>query len=100
VRCNSGKPQFRELGNDTEFCNLQSRPCTSVSPIDLINPGLLVTGHPSGTARDVEETMHFAVPTGIRAVVEERPLAQAPRGTKPRTVRRLLLFTSTRARRQ
>jgi hypothetical protein len=37
---------------------------------------------------------------GIRAVVEERPLAQAPRGTKPRTVRRLLLFTSTRARRQ
>jgi alcohol dehydrogenase len=36
-----------------------------------------VTGHPSGTARDVEETMQFALQTGVRAVVQERPLAQA-----------------------
>ena len=48
-----------------------------ISPLDLINAGLSVTGHPSGTARDVEETMHFAVQTGVRAVVEERPLAEA-----------------------
>jgi alcohol dehydrogenase len=48
-----------------------------ISPLDLINAGLSVTGHPSGTARDVEETMAFAVQTGVRAVVEERPLAQA-----------------------
>jgi alcohol dehydrogenase len=48
-----------------------------VSPLDLINSGLSVVGHPSGTARDVEETMHFAVLTGIRPVIEERPLAQA-----------------------
>lgn len=48
-----------------------------ISPLDLINGGLSVTGHPSGTARDVEETMHFAVLTGVRAVVQERPLAQA-----------------------
>jgi alcohol dehydrogenase len=48
-----------------------------ISPLDLINAGLSVTGHPSGTARDIEETMHFAVQTGVRAVVEERPLAEA-----------------------
>jgi alcohol dehydrogenase len=48
-----------------------------ISPLDLINSGLSVTGHPSGTSRDVEETMHFAVQTGVRALIEERPLAQA-----------------------
>jgi alcohol dehydrogenase len=48
-----------------------------ISPLQLINDGLSVTGHPSGTARDVEETMHFALQTGVRAVIEERPLAQA-----------------------
>jgi alcohol dehydrogenase len=48
-----------------------------ISPLDLINSGLSVTGHPSGTSRDVEETLHFAVLSGVRAMVEERPLAQA-----------------------
>ena len=48
-----------------------------ISPLDLINAGLSVTGHPSGTARDIEETMHFAVQTGVRPVVEERPLSEA-----------------------
>lgn len=48
-----------------------------ISPMQLITPGVSVTGHPSGTSRDVEETMQFAVQTGVRAVVEERPLAQA-----------------------
>jgi alcohol dehydrogenase len=48
-----------------------------ISPLDLINSGLSVTGHPSGTSRDVEETMHFALQTGVRAVIDERPLAQA-----------------------
>jgi alcohol dehydrogenase len=48
-----------------------------ISPLDLINAGLSVTGHPSGTARDVEETMQFALQTGVRAVVQERSLAQA-----------------------
>lgn len=48
-----------------------------ISPLQLINAGLSVTGHPSGTSRDVEETMHFALLTGVRAMVEERPLAQA-----------------------
>ncbi|MEZ0340339.1 alcohol dehydrogenase catalytic domain-containing protein [Mycobacterium sp. pV006] len=48
-----------------------------ISPLDLITNGLSVTGHPSGTARDVEETLHFALQTGVRAMVEERPLAEA-----------------------
>jgi alcohol dehydrogenase len=48
-----------------------------ISPIDLIDGNLSVTGHPSGTARDVEETMHFAVQSGVRARIQELPLAQA-----------------------
>jgi alcohol dehydrogenase len=48
-----------------------------ISPAQLIDGGFSVVGHPSGTSRDVEETMHFAVLTGVRAVIEERPLAQA-----------------------
>ena len=48
-----------------------------ISPLDLITGGLSVTGHPSGTSRDVDETMHFALKSGVRARIEERPLAQA-----------------------
>jgi alcohol dehydrogenase len=48
-----------------------------ISPLQLITPGITVTGHPSGTARDVEETMQFAVLSGVRARIEERPLARA-----------------------
>jgi alcohol dehydrogenase len=48
-----------------------------ISPLDLINEGLSVIGHPSGTSRDVEETLHFAVQSGVRAWLEERPLAEA-----------------------
>jgi alcohol dehydrogenase len=48
-----------------------------ISPAQLISPALSITGHPSGTARDVEETMHFAVLSGVRARIEERPLAEA-----------------------
>jgi alcohol dehydrogenase len=48
-----------------------------ISPIQLITPALRVSGHPSGTAREVEETMAFAVLSGVRARVEEYPLADA-----------------------
>jgi len=48
-----------------------------IAPVQLITPGLSVTGHPSGTSRDVEETMQFAVLCGVRAWIEERPLAEA-----------------------
>lgn len=48
-----------------------------ISPADLITAGRRVTGHPSGTSRDVEETMQFAVQSGVRAWIEERPLDEA-----------------------
>jgi alcohol dehydrogenase len=48
-----------------------------ISPADLILAGRRVSGHPSGTSRDVEETMHFALQSGVRARIEERPLAEA-----------------------
>ncbi|MBF6243895.1 zinc-binding dehydrogenase [Nocardia elegans] len=48
-----------------------------LSPMQLIVPGLRVIGHPSGTARDVEETMEFAVQSGVRARIQELPLEQA-----------------------
>ncbi len=48
-----------------------------ISPVQLIMPALSVSGHPSGTARDVEETMDFAVLSGVRARIEERPLSEA-----------------------
>ena len=51
-----------------------------ISPVQLITPGLSIIGHPSGTAKDVEETMHFALLSGVRAWIEELPLAQAADG--------------------
>ena len=36
-----------------------------------------VIGHPSGTSADIEDTMHFAVQSGVRARTEEKPLAEA-----------------------
>jgi D-arabinose 1-dehydrogenase-like Zn-dependent alcohol dehydrogenase len=52
----------------------------SVSPLQLITPGLSIIGHPSGTAKEVEDTMQFAVLTGVRAWIEELPLSQAAEG--------------------
>jgi D-arabinose 1-dehydrogenase-like Zn-dependent alcohol dehydrogenase len=51
-----------------------------ISPVQLITPGLSVVGHPSGTAKEIEETMHFAVLSGVRAWTEELPLSQAAAG--------------------
>jgi alcohol dehydrogenase len=47
-----------------------------VSPFQLIATSRTVHGHPSGTARDVEETLKFAALTGIRPITETRPLDQ------------------------
>jgi D-arabinose 1-dehydrogenase-like Zn-dependent alcohol dehydrogenase len=52
----------------------------NISPAQLIIPGLSIVGHPSGTAKDIEETMHFAVLSGVRPWIEELPLAQAADG--------------------
>ena len=51
-----------------------------ISPVQLITPGLSIVGHPSGTAKDVEDTMHFAVLSGVRAWIEELPLSRAAEG--------------------
>ncbi len=51
-----------------------------ISPVQLITPGISIVGHASGTAKDVEDTMHFAVLSGVRAWVEELPLSQAAEG--------------------
>jgi D-arabinose 1-dehydrogenase-like Zn-dependent alcohol dehydrogenase len=51
-----------------------------ISPVQLITPGISVIGHPSGTAKDVEDTLHFAVLSGVRAWTEELPLSQAADG--------------------
>jgi D-arabinose 1-dehydrogenase-like Zn-dependent alcohol dehydrogenase len=51
-----------------------------ISPLQLITPGLSIVGHPSGTASEVEDTMQFAVQTGVRAWIEELPLARAAEG--------------------
>lgn len=48
-----------------------------ITPGDLIFGNYTVIGHPSGTSADIEDTMHFAVLSGVRARIEERPLAQA-----------------------
>ncbi|MEU0505622.1 alcohol dehydrogenase catalytic domain-containing protein [Nocardia sp. NPDC005998] len=48
-----------------------------ISPTQLITTGLSVTGHASGTARDIEETMQFAVLSGVRTRIQERSLDQA-----------------------
>jgi len=51
-----------------------------ISPLQLINSGLSIVGHPSGTAKDIEDTMQFAVLSGVRAWIEELPLSQAAEG--------------------
>ncbi|TAM67101.1 alcohol dehydrogenase [Mycobacterium sp.] len=51
-----------------------------ISPVQLITPGLSIVGHPSGTAKEVEDTMGFAVLSGVRAWIEELPLSQAAEG--------------------
>jgi D-arabinose 1-dehydrogenase-like Zn-dependent alcohol dehydrogenase len=51
-----------------------------ISPLQLITPELSIIGHPSGTASEIEDTMQFAVQSGVRAWIEELPLAQAAEG--------------------
>ncbi|MFC5722881.1 alcohol dehydrogenase [Streptomyces gamaensis] len=46
----------------------------TVTPLQLINAGLTVHGHPSGTAQDVEDTMAFSALTGVRPMTETVPL--------------------------
>ncbi|WP_199424560.1 alcohol dehydrogenase catalytic domain-containing protein [Actinotalea solisilvae] len=45
-----------------------------VSPFQLISTTRSVHGHPSGTAKDVEDTMRFAALSGVRPRTETYPL--------------------------
>lgn len=47
-----------------------------VSPFQIIATSKTVHGHPSGTAREVEETLRFAALTGVRPMTETRPLEE------------------------
>ncbi len=49
-----------------------------VPPPVLVGQSRSVAGHPSGTAKDSEDTLRFAVLTGVRPMVETLPLAEAP----------------------
>ena len=46
-------------------------------PLGLIMGGHRVVGHPSGTATDIEDTMNFAVLSGVRSRIQEMPLERA-----------------------
>ncbi|MGW1723542.1 alcohol dehydrogenase [Streptomyces sp. NPDC002306] len=48
-----------------------------INPLQLLLPGKVVRGHPSGTARDVQDTMEFSALHGIRPTVETAPLSEA-----------------------
>jgi D-arabinose 1-dehydrogenase-like Zn-dependent alcohol dehydrogenase len=49
----------------------------TVTPIQLILLRRSIQGWPSGTAADWEDTLRFAELTGVRAMIEKYPLAQA-----------------------
>jgi D-arabinose 1-dehydrogenase-like Zn-dependent alcohol dehydrogenase len=58
-----------------------------VSPEAIeVPPGLMVgqtrsvAGHPSGTSKDSEDTLKFAALFGVKAMVEEVPMSDAPAG--------------------
>ncbi len=48
-----------------------------VSPFQLLMKGKVLRGHPSGTSRDVEDTMAFSALHGVRPMTENVPLDQA-----------------------
>jgi alcohol dehydrogenase len=48
-----------------------------VSPLQLITGEKTLHGHASGTAQEVEETMRFAVQSGVRCITEVAPLQDA-----------------------
>lgn len=52
----------------------------SVTPVQLIMSRRSITGWPSGTARDSEDTLNFCALTGIRPMIETLPLEQAATG--------------------
>lgn len=48
-----------------------------IAPGDLLFGNYSVVGHPSGTSADIEDTLRFAVLSGVRARIQEMQLAEA-----------------------
>jgi alcohol dehydrogenase len=48
-----------------------------VSPVQLVIGQKIMRGSAAGTSRDVEETLHFAAQSGVRAIIEQAPLDDA-----------------------
>lgn len=57
-----------------------SQESLTVTPLQLIGQRRSVTGWPSGTAKDSEDTMQFSAMTGVRPMIETFPLAKAAEG--------------------
>lgn len=51
-----------------------------VAPPALIMPGATVSGHPSGTSKDSEDTLRFSRVTAVRPMIETVPLEKAADG--------------------
>jgi D-arabinose 1-dehydrogenase-like Zn-dependent alcohol dehydrogenase len=49
----------------------------AVSSFQLIGAQRTITGWPSGTSKDSEDTLRFAAQTGVRAMIETFPIDQA-----------------------
>lgn len=63
-----------------------------ISPVQLLQRGRIIRGHPSGTAQDVQDTLAFSALRGIRPMIETAPLEQADEAY------RKMLFGSARFR--
>jgi alcohol dehydrogenase len=65
------------LGRNGELVVVGATPeAIEASPFQLITLSKGLHGHPSGTAHDVEDTMRFAALTGVRPMIETRPLEE------------------------
>ena len=53
-----------------------------VSPFQIVASSKTLHGHPSGTAKDTEETLKFAAQAGIVPMTEERPMEDINGGFK------------------
>jgi D-arabinose 1-dehydrogenase-like Zn-dependent alcohol dehydrogenase len=66
------------LGIDGKMIVLgASQDAITVTPIQLIGGRKGIQGWPSGTATDSEDTLNFAVLTGVRPMIEKFPLERA-----------------------
>jgi len=69
---------FDGLGVDGKMMVLgASAEAITVTPVQLIRGRRSLQGWPSGTATDSEDTLNFAVQTGVRPMIEKYPLERA-----------------------